>query len=145
MRTVVLLMLVGIFTYVTLFTKNREESERMQENLILEDEVRLLNLKQLTFSGENAEAYFSNDEKQLIFQSHDGDSLCDQIYIMDIETGAVKMVSTGAGVTTCSFFYILNVKKLFILQLIWEIKAVQKNQTIVRDMFGSFIQTMIFF
>ena len=58
MRTVVLLILVGIFTYVTLFTKNREKSERMQENLILEDEVRLLNLKQLTFSGENAEAYF---------------------------------------------------------------------------------------
>ena len=104
MRTVVLLMLVGTFTYVTLFIKNREKSEKVQENLILEDEVRLLNLKQLTFSGENAEAYFSNDEKQLIFQSHDGDSLCDQIYIMDIETGAVKMVSTGAGVTTCSFF-----------------------------------------
>tara|TARA_B100001989_G_C24544585_1_gene469887 strand:+ start:335 stop:544 length:210 start_codon:yes stop_codon:yes gene_type:complete len=69
MRTVVLLMLVGILKYVTLFTKNKEESERLQQNLILEKEVKLLNLRQLTFSGENAEAYFSNDEKQLIFQS----------------------------------------------------------------------------
>ena len=63
MRTVVLLMLVGVFTYVTFFTKNKEGSERLQEKLILEKEVRLLNLRQLTFSGENAEAYFSNDEK----------------------------------------------------------------------------------
>lgn len=64
---------------------------------------------------------------------------------MDAETGAVKMVSTGEGVTTCSLFYILNVKKLFILQLIWEIKAAQKNQTMASDMFGSFIQITIFF
>src|SRR5580765_7792578 len=32
-------------------------------------EKRLTNIKQLTFGGENAEAYFSSDGKQLIFQS----------------------------------------------------------------------------
>ena len=47
-------------------------------------DIHFNNLRQLTFSGENAEAYFSKDGKSLIFQSHDGDSLCDQIYIMDI-------------------------------------------------------------
>ncbi len=72
--------------------------------LIQPGEKHFIDLKQLTFSGENAEAYFSIDSKSLIFQSHDGDSLCDQIYIMDIETRETKMVSTGAGVTTCSFF-----------------------------------------
>ena len=49
MRTVVLLMLVGVSTYVTFFTKNKEQSERLQEKLILEKEVRLLNLRQKTF------------------------------------------------------------------------------------------------
>ena len=53
-------------------------------SLIQNGEDHFLHLQQLTFSGENAEAYFSADGKSLIFQSHDGDSLCDQIYIMDI-------------------------------------------------------------
>ena len=79
--------------------------------LIESNETKLLNLKQLTFSGENAEAYFSKDEKHLIFQSHDGDSLCDQIYIMNIEMSAVEMVSTGEGVTTCSYFLYPECKK----------------------------------
>ena len=73
-------------------------------HLIQKDEEHFKNLRQLTFSGENAEAYFSSDGKKLIFQAHDGDSLCDQIYIMDIASGSTEMVSTGNGVTTCSFF-----------------------------------------
>lgn len=72
--------------------------------LLVKEESRLKNIRQLTFSGENAEAYFSLDGNQLIFQAHDGDTLCDQIYIMDLSTGDVKMVSTGSGVTTCAYF-----------------------------------------
>ena len=56
-------------------------------NLIQEGEKHFKNLRQLTFSGENAEAYFNLDGTKLIYQAHDGDSLCDQIYIMDIKTG----------------------------------------------------------
>ena len=73
-------------------------------HLIQDGEDHFKNLRQLTFSGENAEAYFSADGKKLIFQAHDGDSLCDQIYIMNIASGSTEMVSTGNGVTTCSFF-----------------------------------------
>ena len=73
-------------------------------HLIQDGEDHFKNLRQLTFSGENAEAYFSADGKKLIFQAHDGDSLCDQIYIMNIASGSAEMVSTGNGVTTCSFF-----------------------------------------
>lgn len=62
------------------------------------------NLRQLTFSGKNAEAYFSSDGKKLIFQSHNADDLCDQIYVMDIASGEFEMVSTGDGVTTCAYF-----------------------------------------
>ena len=73
-------------------------------SLILSSESHFKNMSQLTFSGENAEAYFSADGRKLIYQAHEGDSLCDQIYIMDIESKSVELVSTGAGVTTCSFF-----------------------------------------
>ncbi len=78
--------------------------QEYSDHLIQKGETHFKDLRQLTFSGENAEAYFSADGKKLIFQSHDGDSLCDQIYIMDILSGSTELVSTGAGVTTCSFF-----------------------------------------
>ena len=79
--------------------------------LIVKGESRFKSLRQLTFSGENAEAYFSYDGTKLIFQAHDGDSLCDQIYIMDIESGESRMVSTGDGTTTCSYFEYPETKK----------------------------------
>ena len=81
-----------------------KSSPEYSNELIQEGEKYFKNLRQLTFSGENAEAYFSLDGTKLIYQAHDGDSLCDQIYIMDIETGISNMVSTGDGTTTCSFF-----------------------------------------
>ena len=39
------------------------------DNLSVKGEKHLTNIKQLSFAGENAEAYFSSDGKQLIFQS----------------------------------------------------------------------------
>ncbi|MFQ6613229.1 MAG: TolB family protein [Fidelibacterota bacterium] len=72
--------------------------------LLMPGEKHFKNIRQLTFSGENAEAYFSADGTRLIMQAHDGKGLCDQIYIMDIATGERHMVSTGDGVTTCSYF-----------------------------------------
>jgi len=68
-------------------------------------ERHLTNIKQLTFGGENAEAYFSSDGKQLSFQSKRDGRACDQIYTMNADGSNVKMVSTGDGRTTCSYFY----------------------------------------
>jgi Tol biopolymer transport system component len=68
-------------------------------------EKHLRNVHQLTFGGQNAEAYFSADGKKLIFQSSHGDVKCDQIFIMNIDGSDQHMVSTGKGRTTCSFFY----------------------------------------
>ena len=68
-------------------------------------ERHLTNIKQLTFGGENAEAYFSSDGKQLSFQSKRDGRACDQIYTMNADGSNVKMVSTGNGRTTCSYFY----------------------------------------
>ena len=77
-----------------------------QENhLALPAEKHLRNLKQLTFGGENAEAYFSSDGKQLIFQSTRDDRGCDQIYTMNVDGSNVKMISSGDGRTTCSYFF----------------------------------------
>jgi len=77
-----------------------------QDNqLALPAEKHLRNLKQLTFGGENAEAYFSADGKQLIFQSTREGHGCDQIYTMNVDGSNVKMISNGEGRTTCSYFY----------------------------------------
>ena len=65
-------------------------------------EVHLRNIRQLTFEGENAEAYFSFDGTKLIFQSTPRAGGCDQIYTMSLDGGDVEMLSTGQGRTTCS-------------------------------------------
>ena len=67
-------------------------------------EKHLKNIRQLTFGGENAEAYFSFDGKKLIFQSTREEWPCDQIYIMNSDGSDVHRVSTGKGRTTCSYF-----------------------------------------
>lgn len=72
----------------------------------LPDEPRLSNLRMLTNGGENAEAYFSADERHLIFQAtRPGVSACDQIFTMDVDGTNVRMVSTGRGRTTCAYFF----------------------------------------
>jgi TolB protein len=67
-------------------------------------EVHLANVRQLTFGGDNAEAYWSFSGKKLIFQSTHGEMKADQIFTMDSDGSNVKMVSTGKGRTTCSYF-----------------------------------------
>ncbi|HWN87879.1 MAG TPA: hypothetical protein VNM35_02405, partial [Chitinophagaceae bacterium] len=73
-------------------------------------ETHLRNVQQLTFGGDNAEAYFSFDNKWIIFQRtqpKDG-LMCDQIFIGKVpkqgEAFTYKMVSTGKGRTTCGAF-----------------------------------------
>jgi Tol biopolymer transport system component len=67
-------------------------------------EKHLKDIRQLTFGGENAEAYWSPDGRKLIMQSTREGSPCDQIYTLDLGTGETKLVSTGKGKTTCSYF-----------------------------------------
>lgn len=69
------------------------------------DEKHLRNITQLTFGGENAEAYFSEDGRRLIFQSTRDGRGCDQIYTMNLDGSNVRMVSTGTGRTTCGYFF----------------------------------------
>jgi len=64
----------------------------------------LTNIQQLTFGGQNAEAYWSPDGDKLVFQSTRDGGQCDQIYTMGADGSNVRMVSTGKGATTCGYF-----------------------------------------
>jgi len=68
-------------------------------------ETHLANIRQLTFGGQNAEAYFSPDGRQLIFQRTEGENGCDQEYIINIDGSGLHRVSDGRGRTTCGYFY----------------------------------------
>ena len=101
MKSLLVLTLV-LFSLVVL---NHKSASTQTTALALPQEKHLRNMKQLTFGGENAEAYFSSDGKKLIFQSTRDGHECDQIYTMNIDGSYVKMVSTGEGRTTCSYFF----------------------------------------
>ena len=68
-------------------------------------EVHLRHVRQLTFGGQNAEAYFSSDGRRLIFQSTRPPYECDQMFVMNTDGSGVHLVSTGRGRTTCGYFY----------------------------------------
>ena len=84
-----------------------------QSSLIVPGEKHFANIRQLTFGGQNAEGYFSNNETKLIFQSTRDDFKCDQMFVMDLESGKVSLVSTGKGRTTCGYFFPGDQKILF--------------------------------
>ena len=83
------------------------------DSLRFEGETHLRNIRQLTFGGNNAEAYWSKDGTQLVFQS-DWNQInsqgCDQIFVMNadgspLQSGSMyELASTGKGRTTCSYF-----------------------------------------
>jgi len=64
-------------------------------------------VRQFTFEGKRAgEGYFSQDGRQLVFQSEREESNpFYQIYLMDLETGDVDRVSPGYGKTTCAWIH----------------------------------------
>lgn len=73
-------------------------------------ETHLANIRQLTFGGKNAEAYFSFDGQKLVFQSTKDPrekSLlpCYQIFTMDLDGSNKRRVSTGQGATTCGYYF----------------------------------------
>ena len=74
-------------------------------------EKHLDNIKQLTFGGDNAEAYWSFDGSKIVFQANTKawGLECDQIYTMSSDEvlkddKIPQLISTGKGRTTCSYF-----------------------------------------
>lgn len=90
-------------------TEDKAETTVAVDTLKYEAEKHIQNVRQLTFGGDNAEAYFSFDDKSLVFQANNSkwDVACDQIFYMSAdgyEGERPPMLSTGMGRTTCSFF-----------------------------------------
>lgn len=83
----------------------------VKDSIQFSGETHFANIQQLTFGGDNAEAYLSADGQYLVFQRTDPKAgiLCDQIWMGKIpgpgETFSPKLVSTGTGRTTCAYFY----------------------------------------
>ncbi len=81
------------------------------DTLHYKEETHFKNLRQLTFGGDNAEAYFSFDGQWLVFQrTNPKENIpCDQIFIAKIpaspeEKFEPRMISSGKGRTTCGAF-----------------------------------------
>lgn len=90
--------------------KVKVKSDSASDTLKYPQEKHLANLRQLTFGGDNAEAYFSFDNTRITFQSNNPawNLECDQIFTAELATCDMhtepKMISTGMGRTTCSYF-----------------------------------------
>ena len=83
-----------------------------------QNESHLNNIKQLTYGGDNAEAYFSSDGKKLVFQSNNmrWNVLCDQIFCMNINAAASD--TNYKPMQICHFsnffnFTLINIFRLF--------------------------------
>lgn len=64
----------------------------------------LRNVTQLTFDGDNGEAYWSWDGTRLIWQSNRGGEECDKIWVMNADGSGKRRVSPPNGAHTCAFF-----------------------------------------
>ncbi len=73
----------------------------------------LANIRQLTNTGTQAEAYFSADGQWITFQSTREGRTCDQQYVMKTDGTQFKRISNGDGKTTCGWFLPDGKKLLF--------------------------------
>jgi len=103
------IIILTLISMVSCNQKAKQEAENSvaADTLRYPDEKHLRNIKQLTFGGDNAEAYWSFDGSSITFQSTSEQlgTACDQIFYMDpFRNTTPKMISTGKGRTTCSYF-----------------------------------------
>jgi len=108
-----LFVLIGallLFGWTTKPSEKPSKNKQQSDTLRYEKEVHLKNVRQLTWGGNNAEAYWSFDSKSLVFQSDYAEwgVGCDQIFMLNVDKvrkgEKPTMLSTGKGRTTCSYF-----------------------------------------
>ena len=99
---------------ISSFGKNTPQTKIIstKDTIQYPEEHHFKNMRQVTFGGDNAEAYFIFDRKYIVFQRTDPKNgiMCDQIWMGKVpetpdEPFRPKLVSTGTGRTTCAFFY----------------------------------------
>ncbi len=102
MKTVLLplsVFFLGVLLLLAAAAQQNAPSAPAAQATATQPEKHLRNIKQLTFGGQNAEAYFSADGKKLIFQSTREPVKCDQIFDMNTDGSDQHMISTGKGRT----------------------------------------------
>jgi TolB protein len=117
-RPAIVLLLIAAFASLAAYSQSPATGSANAESLTVPGEKHLRNVRQLTFGGTNAEAYFSADDKSLIFMHSGAGVPCDQMYTMPVDTpdgkpAAPKLVSTGKGRTTCGYFFPAGDRILF--------------------------------
>lgn len=93
-------------------TTSDSNPKSIGDSLTNDNEVHLRNMRQMTFGGDNAEAYWSYDSKKLVFQANNPswNTGCDQIFFMTLDddrspsSNAPSQISSGLGRTTCAYF-----------------------------------------
>jgi Tol biopolymer transport system component len=105
MRNQILLTAAALAAAVLVARPGAAQSASAQRVKPAPGERQLANIRQLTNGGENAEAYFSTDGKELIFQSTRDGRSCDQQFIMNVDGSGLHRVSNGTGKTTCGYFF----------------------------------------
>lgn len=118
MKIIFQLLLVSAFLITACSSPSKNEAENdvvtaaeVSDTLIYAGEKHFKNMHQLTFGGDNAEAYWSYDDSKLVMQSnYDKWGLeCDQIFYFDVNSANLRdnkpvLLSTGMGRTTCAYF-----------------------------------------
>lgn len=102
---VLVLMVISVFSLLA------QSPKSVPDSVLFAGEKHFKNIQQLTFGGDNAEAYWSFDGKSIVFQRTNPKEgvNCDQIFIGKIpahpgEKFSYKLISTGKGRTTCAYF-----------------------------------------
>ncbi len=111
-----LVVACSAFSFHTAPFRGNQKKEAADSIIHYPDEKHLANVKQLTFGGDNAEAYFSFDSKMIVWQrTNPRESIpCDQIFISPVgDKLSPKLASTGLGRTTCAYFLKGNKQVLF--------------------------------
>lgn len=113
---IIIMLMLSLTQYIAKHQKNEkvevEVTEQSAEpnSLILPGETHFANMHQITFGGDNAEAYWSFDNSMIVYQHRNKDKGedCDQIYygVVPNENAELnrKMISNGKGRTTCAYF-----------------------------------------
>ncbi len=96
------LFLIGL---LTVFTFSVNSNYAQVNDFLFSGEKHFKNIKMLTHSGENAEAYFSFDGNKLVYQATIDTMKCDQIFTMNVDGSDKELVSNGLGRTTCAYYY----------------------------------------
>lgn len=68
------------------------------------NEPNLVHIRQLTFGGQNAEAYWNQEGTQLTYQSRQPGYPDEQVFVMNANGSGKRLISTGLGRCTCSYF-----------------------------------------